>query len=205
MSTTTANAKHGRREVNRERVAKLAAELWARNSYHGTGIAELSDAVGLGRGALYHYIGSKESLLYRISKTQVDRMNDHAEELLHADLPTEDLLRGMARGLIRNIASHRAEWTVFFREYTALTGDKRDRVVGARERYEGYWRQALDRGVADGTLKPHPRLLIKGILGMLNYTYLWFDADGAVSPEELADDFLAALLDGMRGPSASSA
>ncbi|PXY30012.1 TetR/AcrR family transcriptional regulator [Prauserella sp. PE36] len=191
MSTTTYAG-------NRERIVGIAAELFARNSYHGTGIAELSKAAGLGRGALYHYIGSKETLLYEISKTQVDRMNAHAEALLGSGLETEDLLRGMAKGLLCNIAEHRSEWAVFFREYTALTGENRDRVVAARERYEGYWRQALDRGVADGVLRPVPRLLVKGILGMLNYTYLWFEPDGEVGTDELADAFLDALLDGIR-------
>lgn len=203
MSTTTHDTKGERFEVNRERVIAKAAELWARNSYHGTGIAELCDAVGLGRGALYHYIGSKEALLYRISKTQLDRMNDQAEELLRAGLPAEELLRELARGLLRNIATHRAEWTVFFREYIALTGENRDHIVAARERYEGYWRQALDRGVAEGTLRPLPKLFVKGILGMLNYTYLWFAAEGPITPEQLGDDFIDTLLDGMRKPKSS--
>lgn len=183
---------------NRERVIAIAAALFARNSYHGTGVAEICTAVGLGRGALYHYIGNKESLLYEISRTQVDRMNDQAEELVRAGLPAEKLLREMARQLLRNIASHRSEWAVFFREYTALTGEKRDKLVAARERYEGYWRQALDRGVDEKVLQPMPRLLVKGILGMLNYTYLWFEPEGPVTPDELADEFLDALLDGVR-------
>jgi AcrR family transcriptional regulator len=170
-------------EMNRSRVIAVAADLFARSGYHGTGIAELGKAVGLGRGALYHYIQSKESLLYVISKEQVDRMNSYAEE--------------MARGLLRNIASHRAEWAVFFREYSALTGERRDRVIAARERYEGYWRQALDSGVRSGVLRPTPRLLVKGILGMLNYTYLWFEPEGPLTPDELADVFLDALIHGI--------
>ncbi|MEU6645634.1 TetR/AcrR family transcriptional regulator [Saccharomonospora sp. NPDC046836] len=185
-------------DLNRVRIVGIAAELFARNSYHGTGVAELSKAVGLGRGALYHYIGSKENLLYEISKTQVDQMNAQAERLLAAGLPTETLLRELAKGLLHNIAEHQFEWAVFFREYTALTGENRDRVVAARERYESYWRQALDRGAAEGVLAPAPRLLVKGILGMLNYTYLWFEPDGEVSPDELADAYLDALLDGIR-------
>ncbi|WP_437107487.1 hypothetical protein [Streptomyces flaveolus] len=35
---------------------------------------------------------------------------------------------------------------------------------------------------------------------MLSYTYLWFEPDGEVSPEALADEFLDALLDGVRRP-----
>lgn len=185
-------------DVNRRRVIAVAAELFARNGYHGTGIAELGRAAGLGRGALYHYIGSKEAVLYAISKDQVDSMNAAAEGVLDRGLPADEALREMARVLVRNISDHRSEWAVFFREYRALTGERRDAVVAARERYEGYWRQALDQGVRSGLLRPTPRLLVKGILGMLNYTYLWFTPDGDLSPEELADLFLDALLDGLR-------
>jgi AcrR family transcriptional regulator len=185
-------------DLNRERVVAVAAELFARHGYHGTGIAELGKAVGLGRGALYHYIESKEALLYAISRTQVDRMNAHAERALASALSPEELLHEMARGLLRNIAEHRAEWAVFFRDYSALTGERRDKVIAARERYEGYWRQALDRGVAAGVLRPAPPLLVKGILGMLNYTYLWFEPDGELSPEELADEYVDLLLRGIR-------
>lgn len=189
-------------ELNRERVVAVAADLFARHGYHGTGIAELAKAVGLGRGALYHYIGSKEALLYAISRTQVDRMNAQAEAVLRAGLPPEELLREMARGLLRNIADHRSEWAVFFRDYSALSGERRDHVIAARERYEGYWRQALDRGVEAGVLRPTPALLVKGILGMLNYTYLWFEPDGALTPEELADEYVDTLLRGIRRTSA---
>jgi AcrR family transcriptional regulator len=185
-------------EANRARVIGIAAELFARNGYHGTGIAELGTAAGLGRGALYHYIGSKEAVLYAISKEQVDSMNAYAEQLLDEDLDAEELVRRMARGLLRNIAEHRAEWAVFFREYTALTGEWRDHVITARERYEGYWRQALDNGVRAKVLRQTPRLLVKGILGMLNYTYLWYEPGGELTPDEVADLFLDALIEGIR-------
>lgn len=184
--------------TNRDRILRVSADLFARNGYHGTGINELSKAVGLGRGALYHYIGSKETLLYEISRTQVDRMNAVAEGLLAVDLDAEARLRALARELLRNIAEHRAEWTVFFREYSALTGERRDRVVAARERYEGHWRQTLQQGARDGVFVPLPPLLVKGILGMFNYTYLWFEPSGPISPDELADEFLDTLLGGIR-------
>jgi AcrR family transcriptional regulator len=186
--------------INRDRILRISAELFARNGYHGTGINELSKAVGLGRGALYHYIGSKETLLYEISKTQVDRMNAFAESLLARDLDAEPQLRALARELLRNIAEHRAEWTVFFREYSALTGEWRDRVVAARERYEAHWRQTLQQGAREGVFAPVPPLLVKGILGMFNYSYLWYEPAGPISPDELADEFLDALLNGIRPP-----
>lgn len=184
-------------DTNLERILRISADLFARNGYHGTGITELCKAVGLGRGALYHYIGSKEAVLYRISKTEVDRMNALAEDLQRQNLDPEEHLRRLASGLLSNIAEHRSEWTVFFREYSALSGEWRDRVVSARERYEGRWRQVLDRGVREGTFAPMSGLLVKGLLGMFNYTYLWYEPGGRISPEELAGQFLDAILRGI--------
>ncbi|TQC43729.1 TetR/AcrR family transcriptional regulator [Rhodococcus sp. WS4] len=184
-------------DLNRAEILRVSAELFARSGYHGTGIADLGTAVGLGRGALYHYIGSKESVLYEISSRQLAQMNDVADELALTEPDPELRLRGLARTLLRNIAEHRAEWTVFFREYHALTGDRRARVVATRERYESHWRHAFDQGVRDGMFTPLPPLMIKGVLGMFNYSYLWLTTDGARTPEEIADGFLDTLLTGL--------
>lgn len=185
-------------DANRDRVLRVAAELFAKSGYHGTGITDLGTAVGLGRGALYHYIGSKETILYEISSRQLAQMNTVADELALTEADPEKRLRGLARALMRNIAEHRAEWTVFFREYHALTDERRDRIIAERERYESHWRNALDQGVRDGQFRALPRLMVKGVLGMFNYSYLWITLDGAETPEEIADDFLDSIIIGMR-------
>ena len=33
---------------------------------------------------------------------------------------------------------------------------------------------------------------------MLNYTYLWFEANGDLTPEQLADEYVDVLLDGIQ-------
>lgn len=187
-------------ETNRDEILRTSAELFARSGYHGTGISDLGNAVGLGRGALYHYIGSKETILYEISIRQVTHMNELADALALTEKNPEKRLRSLARALMRNIAEHRAEWTVFFREYHALTGERRDRVIAARERYEAHWRDALDQSVREGLFHPVPRLLVKGLLGMFNYSYLWLTTDGPQTPEEIADDFLTTIISGMSAP-----
>jgi AcrR family transcriptional regulator len=45
--------------ASRERILTEVTRLFVDKGYHGTGVQEISDAVGLGRGALYHHIGSK--------------------------------------------------------------------------------------------------------------------------------------------------
>lgn len=181
-----------------DRILAISAALFAQNGYHATGISELSAATGLGRGALYHYIGSKESLLSEIGKTQVDRMNSFAEEVLARGLPPEEQLRALAVGLLDNIATHRAEWTVFFHEYSALTGERLEASIAAREQYEGYWLQTFEAGHKQGVFHATSPVLIKGILGMFNYTYLWFKLDGSLAPKQLANLLVDTILDGVR-------
>jgi len=49
-----------------ERIQKIAADLFATRGYRAVGVAEIGEAVGLGRGALYYHISSKEDLLFSI-------------------------------------------------------------------------------------------------------------------------------------------
>lgn len=185
-------------DAKRDRIITIAASLFAVNGYHGTGISEIGDAVGLGRGALYRYIGSKETILFEISSRQLSQMNEVADELAVTESNPEARLYGLARTLLRNIAEHRSEWTVFFREFHALTGPRRDAVLSGRERYEAHWRHALDEGIRNGVFRRVSPVMTKGILGMFNYTYLWMSLDGGETPEQIADDFLEVLLTGLR-------
>jgi AcrR family transcriptional regulator len=184
-------------DANRDRILRISAELFARTGYHGTGIADLGEAVGLGRGALYHYMGTKDTILYEICSRQLAQFIVVADHLAVTEPDPEKRLHALGAALLRNIAEHRAEWTVFFREYYVLTGDRRDRVFAARERYEAHWRGALDQGVRDGRFHPLPPLMVKGVLGMFNYSYLWLTADGPETPEQIAHEFLDTVITGM--------
>jgi AcrR family transcriptional regulator len=84
-------------DANRDQILRISAELLARSGYHGTRMSDLGTAVGLGRGALYHYIGSKETILYEISSRQLAQMNALADELALTEPDPEKRLRGLAR------------------------------------------------------------------------------------------------------------
>jgi hypothetical protein len=54
--------------------------------------------------------------------------------------------------------------------------------------------------VRDGQFHPLPPLMVKGLLGMFNYSNLWLTTDGTRSPEQIADDFLDTVIVGMSAP-----
>ena len=64
-----------------ERIQKIAADLFATRGYRAVGVAEIGEAVGLGRGALYYHISSKEDLLFNIAVRYIEDLVVAGREL----------------------------------------------------------------------------------------------------------------------------
>jgi len=191
-----------RRTDQRERLLHTAAQLFADKGYHGTGVAELGRAVELGRGGLYHHMGSKEDLLVEISVRHVRDMVEVGESILASDEAPPEKLRALSRRLMRTIAENLAEVTVFFHEVNNLKGEARAEVVEKRDRFEAIWRAVIDEGVEQGYFRKGGGLVTKGLLGMHNYSYVWIDPDGRLKPEDIADDYCDLILRGLLTDSA---
>src|SRR5208283_4540159 len=61
-------------QVRRQAIIDTSAPVFARRGYHATGIMDLCAANDLGKGALYHYIGSKEEILAAIHHRVMDEV-----------------------------------------------------------------------------------------------------------------------------------
>jgi len=82
MPQTRAKDKQGKSvkwQQRRHEIVDMSAKVFAERGYHATSTTELCEANGIGKGALYYYIGSKEQLLAAIN----DRVMD--EVMLGAD------------------------------------------------------------------------------------------------------------------------
>jgi AcrR family transcriptional regulator len=181
----------------KQRIRRSAARLFAEKGYAATGVAELGETVGLGRGALYHHIGSKEDLLYQISMEHVVKLLQTGEEILASDLPAEEKFRMLARSLMSTIADNLPELTVFFADSRDLRGRHRRQVWKKREEFEAVWTAILAQGEQEGAFQHVDALLVKGILGMFNYSHLWLRPRGR-KPEDIADSFSDLVIRGLR-------
>lgn len=171
----------------RDRILKVAAQLFAERGYHAVGIAELGDAVQLGRGALYHHIKSKEDLLYDISKEYIADLADFGERVVRAEADPRQRINMLGRQLVQKIASNQAELTVCFREIQSLTEPRHSEVLALHAKYEKVWRDAMVDGADLSYFRPYDPIVLKGVLGMYFYSYLWIRPDGRLAPLTIAD------------------
>lgn len=162
----------------RDRILKIAAKLFAQHGYNAVGMSELGEAVQLGRGALYHHIKSKEDLLYDISRQYIATLADFAEQILTSEADPSKRIVSLGDNLVSAIAMHQSELTVCFREVQSLTEPRLSEVLDLHRRYENVWRQTMVEGAESGVFRPYDSIVLKGILGMYFYSYLWMRADG---------------------------
>src|SRR5438309_12108404 len=71
-------------KARRDAIVDTSARVFAQRGYHATGIAELCAVNGLGKGAFYHYIGSKEELLAAIHDRVMDEVMLGADRVARA-------------------------------------------------------------------------------------------------------------------------
>jgi AcrR family transcriptional regulator len=185
------------RNSTRERILDVAGRLFAEQGYHGTGVDQLCRVVGLGKGALYYHLDSKEQVLFELCRRNVAELIQQADALESHDLPARVRLHAMFRVLMRNIADNQQEWQVFFHDFGALTGTRSQTVRRLRDRFEELVGSMIGQCVTEGSFRSVPPIVVKGVLGFFNYAYLWYRQDGAMSPEEIADIFFDVLVNGL--------
>ena len=188
-------------EARRQAIVDTSAQVFARTGYHGTGIAELCAANDLGKGALYHYIGSKEELLAAIHDRVMDEVMVGADRVAEADGSPSDRLTMLGAELLDVIHRYPDHVWVFLHEFTALTGERAEQFRKRRQEYERQVEDVLRAGVESGEFRDlDPWLTARAWLGMHNYTYLWLKPDGRLSARDVAQPFAEIFTRGIQGP-----
>jgi TetR/AcrR family transcriptional regulator, cholesterol catabolism regulator len=185
-------------EARREAIVDTSASLFARSGYHATGINDLCDANELGKGALYHYIGSKEELLAAIHDRVMDEVLLGAQRVTEAGGTPPAQLAMLGQELLDVIHRYPDHVWVFLHEFPALTGERAERFRARRRTYEEQVEAVLRAGVDSGDFRAiDPWVTARAWLGMHNYTYLWLKADGRLSARDVAQPFADIFLRGI--------
>jgi AcrR family transcriptional regulator len=185
-------------QARRDAIIDTSARVFARQGYHATGITELCDANDLGKGALYHYIGSKEELLAAIHDRVMDEVMAGADRVAGAGGSPPEQLRMLGDELLDVIHRYPDHVWVFLHEFPALTGERAERFRARRGEYERRVEAVLRAGVESGAFRDvDPWLTARAWLGMHNYTYLWLKPGGRLSARSVAKPFAEIFLGGI--------
>ncbi len=183
----------------REQIVQQAVVLFARNGYANTALDDIALAVGIKKPSLYHYIRTKEDLLYEIHRLLAQEALDEVNGLLATAATPHEKVLAFFRGTVRLVARRRLEMTVFLNETHQLNSrNKRWREISEkRDAYQKLFEDVLADGMAAGAFRKLPvTVTALGLLGMVTWSYQWYRPDG-LTPDELADLYADIALNGL--------
>src|SRR5436309_15933167 len=139
--------------ARREAIIDTSARVFARRGYHATGIAELCEVNGLGKGAFYHYISSKEELLAAIHDRVMDEVMLGADRVAQAGGSPSTQLAMLGDELLDVIYRYPDHVWVFLHEFPALTAERAEQFRARRREHERRGEAGRQAGVHTGEFR----------------------------------------------------
>ena len=188
------------RTGQRERIVTATGRLFRDKGYHGASMADIGKAVGLEKGSLYSHISSKQDVLRELVMRGATLFMAGIRQVAASDAPAPVKVREAMRAHLRVVAEQPALATVFLQEWRRLEGASLDEVNRLRADYESMWRDIVAAGVRDGLFRADldTRFAALLLLSAANWAYQWFDPQGDLSADDVADKFTDIALEGMR-------
>jgi len=179
-------------------IIAAATKVFSERGYHAASMAEIAAEVGIRKPSLYHHVRKKEDLLFAIHEQLIDELTaETAQAVAKADGPPEKLAASL-RVALGFVSRNKDAVTVFLQENREVRGARWRDLVAKRDAYERMVQDVIAEGTARGVfLDLPPTIASKAILAMANWGYTWFDPDGPLTADEVADIFSGIALRGL--------
>lgn len=186
-------------EIQRN-ILKRAAAVFARVGYVSSTITDLAKAIKVSRGALYHYFPSKEAILYGILDNQTLAFLEVVEEAMQSSHVAVEQLRSVTKAIVEFNARSSDEQVILLNDLDQLAVREREAINDRQREILDRLSDLLIRVDTQGKITPGTkRVYTMMYLGIINYTFAWYDPNGKVKPAEFADLATDLFLNGFLG------
>jgi TetR/AcrR family transcriptional regulator, cholesterol catabolism regulator len=192
--------KQGKPSERRDALVQIAAELFAEQGYRATTVRHIGDAAGVLSGSLYHHFDSKETILDELLSSYLEDLLETYRAIVEAGHPPADALRELVRVSFRSMSEHRAAVTVLQNERNHLRGLSRfGYLTKVEEEVRRIWISVLRDGIEAGAFRADldPAVTYRFLRDSVWVAVRWFRQDGALSADQLAEQYLTLLFDGL--------
>ena len=187
-----------RHDQKLEFILRTAARIFAEKSYHSTSMRDISRETNVSLAGLYHYCRKKEELLFLIQDNCFGRVLARLEEQLREVDDPVVKLRIFIENHLSFFAANMAEMKVLSHEADSLRGDLRTHVSTRKDNYTKLARRILEEVQNLQDNKPAVDLTVAtyALFGMMNWIYNWYDPQGKLRVQDLAQHLTQLFLGG---------
>jgi len=182
----------------KQEIIEGAARLFDRVGYHGVNMAMIAKAAGVKKPTLYHYITSKDEILFGLHELFIGTLRRNTDARIAAGLPPLEILRAVVEDTFRLLHDFPGYVRAFFEHFRELSQKQRNEIAVKRDEYIalviGVIEQAMQAGVIN---KADPRLTAHCLFGIANWAYQWYSPRKDPPPEKVAAECWAIFLRGL--------
>jgi len=181
-------------------ILAAASRVFRRQGLHATGMREIAAESGMHVGNLYYYFRNKQELLAFCQQQTLSGLLELAETIRCRPLAADAKLYRLVVGHVVRL-NEEMPGSLAHLEVEALDGRWRAEILRQRDQYESAIRAFIEEGIETGLFRQlDSGVTVKAILGALNWTVKWFQAEGAKTSREIGAEFAELLVRGLLAP-----
>ena len=189
---------NARRKAARDQILRAAADLFRERGYPASTVDLIATRLGMSKASLYTHFRAKEEMLAAISRETIEAFTRDLSLVLASRLPAEDKLRRVIRQHVQFVIANRSFLTVFFGEEANLPARFARALAAQKDRYDKEVERIVQEGIRSGVFRDVPaRLVVFGLLGMMNWVHKWYNPAGRWGAEEISAAFLSLIEGGL--------
>jgi AcrR family transcriptional regulator len=185
-------------DERKEAIVDAAAALFASDGFNGASIADIAQRCKTSKSLIYHYYESKEDILYDVMISHVRALEAAATDAMTGIAAPEQKLRDLAQLFMALYVGAADRHKVLLNDLGRLPKAKRAEIVAVQRGLIANVESLLV--TIEPALKNRPGASFAAAMlffGTINWTHTWFDPNGAVSAEALADMAVDMTLGGI--------
>lgn len=180
-------------------IRRAAQNLFRNNGYMATTMRDIAKEVGIQAPSLYNHFRKKEEILANICFDMAKQFFNAIEGVKKQELKPIPMLSQAIKEHVFVIIKNLDASAVFLHEWKSLDEKNLEEFKRLRKQYEAEFHKIILKGIEAKEFKKvdeHFYCLV--LFSSMNWLYDLYRPDGKLPPNEIADEFVHLLLDGLK-------
>lgn len=185
------------REAKRQAVLQAAAQLFNERGFHATSLDDIAARLKVSKPTLYYYVKNKDEILLQCVSQGLKMTLEGIEASRAAGGNAVDQLRACMQ-VYTDIVMQPFGMCLIRVGDEEVPEPSRTELRRMKSEIDHAFRRLVVQGVQEGTLQPcNPKMTAFVIAGALSWIGRWYQPGGDYTPEQIAQQCIATLCEGV--------
>lgn len=185
------------RENKRDAVLRTAAELFNEKGFHATSLDEVAERLNVSKPTVYYYVKNKDEILFECVRIGLEMLENASNEAIQSGSDSRENLIAVMRKYAQIVTMDFGMCLIRVGE-DPLPLESRRKLRRLKSRIDLKFRSLIQQGIADGVLMPcDPKIAAFTIAGALSWIARWYDPNGPLRAEDIANQCIDLLMNGL--------